>query len=85
MGEEARAVIDEALAVLDVETRPGVSVAAIDEAGATLSTGEHIAAETVVWCAGMRAHPLTGRFPVERDRFGRLSVDTFLKVKGFAA
>ena len=85
MGEEARAVIDEALAVLDVETRPGVSVAAIDEAGATLSTGEHIAAETVVWCAGMQAHPLTARFPVERDRFGRLPVDTFLKVKGMAA
>jgi NADH:ubiquinone reductase (H+-translocating) len=85
MGEEARAVIDEALTVLDVETRPGVSIAAIDEAGATLSTCEHIAAETVVWCAGMQAHPLTGRFPVERDRFGRLPVDTFLKVKGLAA
>ena len=85
MGEEASAVIDEALAVLGVEMRPGVSVAAIDEAGATLTTGERIAAETVVWCAGMHADPLTGRFPVERDRFGRLSVDTFLKVKGMAA
>jgi NADH dehydrogenase len=71
--------------VLGVETRPCVFIAAIDEAGATLTTGERIAAETVVWCAGMHAHPLTGRFPVERDRFGRLSVDTFLKVKGFAA
>jgi NADH dehydrogenase len=33
----------------------------------------------------MRAHPLTGRSPVERDRFGRLPVDTFLKVEGMAA
>ena len=32
---------------------------------------ERIAAATVVWCAGMQAHPLTGRFPVERDRLVR--------------
>ena len=63
MGEEARTVIDEALAALGVEMRPGVCIAAIDEADATLTTGERIAAETVVCCAGMRAHPLTGRFP----------------------
>ena len=36
MGEEAREVIDEALSSLGVEQRPGVSVAAIDEDGATL-------------------------------------------------
>ncbi len=85
MGEEARAVIDEALSSLGVERRPGVSVAAIDEDGATLSTGERIAAATIVWCAGMQAHPLTARFPVERDRFGRVPVDEFLKIKGMAA
>jgi NADH dehydrogenase len=85
MGEEARAVIDEALASLGVETRPGISVAAIDGEGAVLTTGEHIAAETIVWCAGMEAHPLTRRFPVRRDRFGRVPVDPFMKVKGMAA
>jgi NADH:ubiquinone reductase (H+-translocating) len=82
MGEEARAIIDEALTALGIETRPGVSVAVIDEAGATLTSGERIAAATIVWCAGMQAHPLTARFPVERDRFGRVPVDHFLKVKG---
>lgn len=85
MGEEARRVIDEALAALGVETRPGLSVAAIDAEGAVLDTGERIAAATVVWCAGMQAHPLTGRFPVVRDRFGRVPVDPFLKIKGMAA
>jgi NADH dehydrogenase len=85
MGEEARAVIDEALASLGVEKRPGVSVAAIDEDGASLSTGERLDAATVAWCAGMQAHPLTARFPVERDRFGRVPVDEFLKVKGMPA
>jgi NADH dehydrogenase len=85
MGEEARAVIDEALSALGVEKRPGVSVAAIDAEGATLSTGERIEAATIVWCAGMHAHPLTSRFPVERDRFGRVPVDEFLKIEGMPA
>ncbi len=40
---------------------------------------------TVVWCAGLRAHPLTAEFPVERDRLGRLPVDPSLKIKGLAA
>jgi NADH dehydrogenase len=85
MGEEARVVIAEALAALGVETRPGVSVAAVDAEGATLSSGERIAAGTVVWCAGMQAHPLTRLFPVECDRLGRLPVDEFLKVNGMTA
>jgi NADH dehydrogenase len=85
MGEEARQVIGEALSSLGVEQRPGVSVAAIDADGATLTSGERIPAATIVWCAGMQAHPLTARFPVERDRFGRIPVDDFLKVAGMAA
>jgi NADH:ubiquinone reductase (H+-translocating) len=85
MGEEARGVIAEALAALGIESRPGVSVISIDGEGATLSTGERIAAATIVWCAGMQAHPLTARFPVARDRFGRLPVDSYLKIDGMAA
>ena len=85
MGEEARAVIDEALSALSVEQRPSVSVSAIDMDGATLANGERIDAATVVWCAGMQAHPLTQCFKVERDRFGRVPVDEFLKVTGMPA
>jgi NADH dehydrogenase len=85
MGEFARPVIAEALQALGIETRVGVSVASVDQQGATLTTGERIAADTVVWCAGMQAHPLTSQFPVERDRFGRLPVDPYLKVKGMPA
>jgi NADH dehydrogenase len=85
MGEEARQVIDEALTALGVEQRPGVSVASVDPEGVTLASGERIAAATVVWCAGLQAHPLTRCFPAERDRFGRLPVDEFMKVKGMAA
>ncbi|TAJ42385.1 MAG: NAD(P)/FAD-dependent oxidoreductase [Reyranella sp.] len=85
MGEGALPVIDEALRALGIETRGGVSVAAVDPEGATLATGERIAAATVVWCAGMQAHPLAAQFPVERDRLGRLPVEPSLKIKGLAA
>jgi NADH dehydrogenase len=85
MGESALPVIGEALGTLGVETRGGVSVAAIDADGVTLATGERIDAATVVWCAGMQAHPLTAAFAVERDRLGRLAVEPSLKIKGLAA
>lgn len=84
MGDAARPVIETALAGLGVETRMGIDVVAIDQAGVTLKSGETIPAATVVWCAGMRASPLTCQFPVERDRFGRIAVDEFLRVKGVA-
>ncbi len=82
MGESARPLIAAALADLGVETRLGVEVAAIDPARVILASGERIAAATVVWCAGMRANPLTACLPVERDRFGRMPVDPFLRVEG---
>ena len=49
-----------------------------------LTSGEEIPASTVVWCAGMRANPMTRLFPVEHDRFGRMPVDAFMRVKGVA-
>jgi NADH:ubiquinone reductase (H+-translocating) len=82
MGREAREAIDQALTALHIERRPGVTVVSVNADGATLADGEPIAAETVIWCAGMRAHPLTSCFPVSRDRFGRLPVDQYLKIKG---
>jgi len=84
MGDSARPVIAQALAALRVESRPGVSVAAIDASGVFLASGERIDARTVIWCAGMRANPLTELFPIACDRFGRLPVAPSLKVAGLA-
>jgi NADH dehydrogenase len=84
MGESARPVIEEALIALGIETRLGIEVVSISPAGITLRSGEQIPAATVVWCAGMRANPLTQLFPVEPDRFGRISVNEFMQVKGIA-
>jgi len=82
MGASARPVIEEALAALGIETRLGVDIVAIGPFGVMLKSGEQIPAATVVWCAGMRANPLTRVFPVERDHFGRIPVDAFLQVDG---
>lgn len=82
MGDAACNVIDDALRALGVETRPGVTIASVGPDSVRLSSGEDIAAETIVWCAGMRAHPLAAALPGPHDRFGRVAVDRFLKVEG---
>jgi NADH dehydrogenase len=82
MGEGPRPVIEEALRKVGVETRVGVGVSALDKSGVTLSNGDHIEAETVIWAAGIRAAPLTQQIPAERDNFGRLLVDPCLRVPG---
>jgi NADH dehydrogenase len=84
MGAGPRPVIEDALKKLGVETRLGVGVAALDKSGVTLSDGERIETETVIWAAGIRAAPLTAQIPAERDKFGRLLVDRDLRVLGVA-
>jgi len=84
IGAHGQPVVDEALSALGVETRCGVKVDAVDAGGITLSSGEVIAAQTVVWCAGMRASPLAASLAGERDRHGRLVVDEFMRAKNIA-
>ncbi|WP_441231758.1 NAD(P)/FAD-dependent oxidoreductase [Tardiphaga sp. 215_C5_N2_1] len=80
MGEGPRPIIEEALRKLGVKTRLGAGVASLDASGITLSDGERIETETVIWAAGIRAAPLTTQIPAERDNFGRLLVDRDLRV-----
>ncbi|UQR65230.1 NAD(P)/FAD-dependent oxidoreductase [Bradyrhizobium sp. C-145] len=80
IGAHARPVIETALSSLDVEMRLGVRVVSVEAAGMHLSSGEFIAAQTVIWCAGMRASPLTASLPDARDRLGRILVDPFMRV-----
>jgi NADH dehydrogenase len=82
MGESARPVIEDALAQNEVEAITGVGVTAVDERSVMLSSGEIVPAATVVWCAGMRANPLTTQLGVPCDRLGRLPVDDHLRVEG---
>jgi NADH:ubiquinone reductase (H+-translocating) len=82
MGPSARPVIEQALSDNGIQTRTGVSVVAVSQSAVSLSSGEELEAATVVWCAGMRASPLTEQLPVARDRLGRVPVDDYLRVIG---
>jgi NADH dehydrogenase len=82
MGDSARPVILEALTSLGVELRMGIDVRSVSASGVVLGSGEVLPTATVIWCAGMRAQPLTQAFPLARDALGRLPVDEFLRVKG---
>lgn len=82
LGPAARAVVMEALEELGIDCRLGVTVREVGPGQVRLSDGDRIAAETVVWCAGMQASPLTAAFPGRRDALGRLEVDEYLRVSG---
>lgn len=78
LGDEASAVIREALDELGVEGKAGLRVTALDASGVTLSNGERIDAETVIWTAGMRANSLTSQITGEKDNLGRILGDAYL-------
>jgi NADH dehydrogenase len=82
MGSSARPVIERALADNGVEARTGVGVTAVTAGVVSLSSGDELAAATVVWCAGMRASALTEQLPATRDRLGRVEIDDQLRVIG---
>ncbi|MDA3444305.1 FAD-dependent oxidoreductase [Acinetobacter sp. AOR42_HL] len=78
MGDQAATVIREALNELGVEDKAGLRVTALDATGVTLSNGEKIETETVIWTAGMRANPLASQIAGEKDNLGRLIGDAYL-------
>lgn len=78
--EELRRTIEEASHELGVEWRLNSEIEAVDARGVTLKNGERIAAATVVWTAGVEAHPLSQQIAGERDNQGRLVVNEWLQV-----
>jgi NADH dehydrogenase len=65
-----------------IEIRTGVTITAVDERSVTLAAGEPIAARTVVWTAGVRAHPVLARLGLELDAAGRVVVDRTMRAHG---
>jgi len=82
LGDDAGPAVCQALSALGVETRLGSMVTAVDADSITLAGGETIPAQTIVWCAGMRANPLAAALPATRDRLGRIAVDPCMRVAG---
>ncbi|MGA8692059.1 MAG: FAD-dependent oxidoreductase, partial [Methyloceanibacter sp.] len=84
IGDHARPAICEALSTLGIEIRLGAKVTAVDAMSIALASGEIIPAQTIVWCAGMRASPLAATLPGTRDQLGRIAADQFMRVTGLA-
>ena len=89
LGDGPRDVIAAALAHTGVEFRPAAEVRNIGASDAggdravDLGDGTRIYATSVIWAAGMRAHPL-GRAVGSVEADGRLKVDSALQVDGHA-
>ncbi len=77
-----RAYTAETLEAKGVELQLGLNVERVDAGGVTLADGSRIAAQTVVWAAGVRAVPLADAVGVEQTRAGRIAVDATLRVPG---
>ena len=82
LGDGPQPAIREALAAARIETRTGVTITGADSAGITLSSGERIACQTLVWTTGMRASPLAGKISTRTDALGRIAVTPELRVAG---
>ena len=65
-----------------VEIRTGAAVTRCLPEGIEIAGGEFIPAYTVVWAAGVRAHPLVEALPGPHDRIGRASVNESLQLAG---
>jgi NADH dehydrogenase len=66
---------------LGVEVRTGTAVTAVDDDGVTVGS-ERIAAQTILWAAGVAASPLGASLGVPLDRAGRVVVEPTLAVPG---
>lgn len=79
LGPGPRAEIEAALDELGIERRLGSTVAEVGDGYAVLSGGAKVAADVVVWAAGLRAGGLTRQISDDLDRLGRVPVDRWLR------
>ncbi|HVX18092.1 MAG TPA: NAD(P)/FAD-dependent oxidoreductase [Acidimicrobiales bacterium] len=79
-GEPSRRHARDRLLAKGVEVRLGVGVKAIRADGLALDSGEDLAADTVIWAAGVRAAPVAALLGLASGRGGRVVVDERLRV-----
>jgi NADH:ubiquinone reductase (H+-translocating) len=71
------------LARRGVDIRTQTTLVSAEEHRVTLSGDERIATSTLVWTAGVRAHPLLAKLGLPLDERGRVRVEPSLRVEGF--
>jgi NADH:ubiquinone reductase (H+-translocating) len=65
-----------------IEVYTSTTLEEVTERGAILSSGERVAARTVVWTAGVRPSPVVASLGLPVDDGGRILVDRELRVAG---
>ncbi len=66
---------------MGIEVMLGLQVSGMSARGVEFAGGqEPLPCETLVWTAGVRAHPLLDDLPLEKDRMGRVVVGSDLRV-----
>jgi NADH dehydrogenase len=70
------------LEAFGVEVRLDTSVAAVSPDGVQITGGEHLAAATVIWAAGIRASHAAAHLGLPTGRAGRIRVEPTLQVVG---
>jgi NADH dehydrogenase len=65
-----------------IEIRVGTQLQSAEGGVVVLSDGERIEARTLVWTAGVKAHPLLVELGLPLDERGRVEVDEHLRVSG---
>jgi NADH dehydrogenase len=65
-----------------VEIRVETTLESVEANAAELSDGERILTHTLVWTAGVRAHPLLSQFGLPLDERGRVIVSETMQVEG---
>lgn len=68
------------LEAFGVDVRLQTKVAAIHQAQVLLEHGQRLAAENIIWAAGVRAHPLANQLGAPQDRAGRVMVQPDLSL-----
>jgi NADH dehydrogenase len=72
----------EKLAKRGVEIHVRTTLDSVEGSSAQLSNGERILTHTLVWTAGVQAHPLLSKLGLPLDERGRVLVDGTLAVEG---
>src|SRR5690606_12875800 len=77
-----RAYAREALEKRGIEVRTETTVSRVLPHAVVLQSGESIPTNTLIWAAGVRAHPLADSIGTEQDRGGRLIFGGDLTIPG---
>lgn len=78
--EKGRAKARAALSEAGVTVTVSATVTAVDQTHVTLANGERLAADVVVWAAGVSPAPLPEGLDLPLDKTGRVIVDGHLRV-----